>query len=223
MMVWLVVADPAKAAPNSVRIDPASTAVAVGGRVTLDLVAEPPVGGLAAWVVEVGFDASVVTTETGKCDPADAPPGSTAIVGCEATDANADGANDNVKVFGALVFSDGGGGLEVTTVLAAITFEAIGSFGECTDVTVRVGSFTDSEGTETNPTLVNGEICVMGSLPTTTGESPPTVIGTSGGLPPTGASPSDGSGPGGWLLAGIIGLGLAALGTGAWAVARRQR
>ena len=51
----------------------------------------------------------------------------------------------------------------------------------------------------------------------------PTVAPTPGGLPPTGGAPVNGAGSSAWLLASVIGLGLAALGTGAWAVARGQR
>lgn len=103
---WLTAAGSAQTVPNSVGIDPADAVVAPAGSVLVDLVAEPPSGGLSTWVVEVRFDPTVVDTATAQCDPLDVPPGGVGAMGCEVVDTNEDGIEDTVKAFGGVVFSD---------------------------------------------------------------------------------------------------------------------
>lgn len=225
VMVWLATGNAAEAAPNSVGIEPAKATVAPGGSVTLDLVAEPPAAGLAAWVVNVVFDPSVIATESRKCDPLDTPAGSTGAIGCEAVDTGADGLSDVVKAFGAVIFSEGGGGLEERAVLAAITFGAVGSAGECSWLTVTAVDFRDPNSQPTNPLVSDGEICIEGLAtptlaPATPAATPPP---TPEALPATGTTAADGAGLGRWELAVIIALGLALMGSGAWVASRLRR
>ncbi len=105
---WLAAGNPAEAVSNSVSIAPATATVTPGGSVTLELRAEPPAEGVAAWVVEVGFDPAIVTTTTAQCDSMDGPPGSTNVFDCETidTDEPPDGTEDAVAVVGGVVFAD---------------------------------------------------------------------------------------------------------------------
>lgn len=103
---WLAVASPAEAIPNSVGIEPGNVGVAPGGSVTVELVGEAPLGGLGAWVVDVKFDPSIITTASAMCDSLDSPPGAIGFVtGCEVIDADEDGIDETVKVFGGAVFA----------------------------------------------------------------------------------------------------------------------
>jgi hypothetical protein len=57
-----------------------------------------------------------------------------------------------------------------TVSLADITFQAVGSDGQCSDLIVNVISFADSEDVQLNPTVSNGQIVVG----TSCGSSTPT-------------------------------------------------
>ncbi len=244
----------AQAAPNAVSIEPTVAMVAEGESVTVDLVAEPPLAGLAGWVLEVRFDASVVTTAAGKCAPVDSPPGAVFATTCEVDDTDEDGIVDTVRVLGAVLLraqerfgdvdcsgsvkpsdslkilrfdaadpvpqpagcpdigsivdlnsevrlwgdvdcsgsvkpSDSlkilrfdvadpvaqppgcpdiggevvvGWGLQGHVVLARITFDVVGSTGQCSALEIKQEPrlFADVSGQESSPTATDGEICV---------------------------------------------------------------
>lgn len=220
VIAWLAAANLSEAVPNSVSIEPSEATVAPAGSVTLALVAEPPAAGLAAWVVEVAFDPSVIASETRQCDPLDTPPGSTGAIGCEAVDTDADGLDDTLKAFGAVIFSEGGGGLEERAVLGAITFHAVGSAGQCSQLTVTVVDFRDPRSQPSNPLVSDGEICIEALATPTPTAAPPAA--TPEALPATGNTGAEGSGLGRWGLVGVIALAAALTGSGAW-IARRLR
>ncbi len=162
----------AEAAPNSVGVEPADSTVAAGGVVRVDLVAEPPSQGLAAWVIEVRFDPHVVSTASRKCDPLDTPAGATGAIGCEAADSDGDGSVDVVKAFGAVIFSGSGAGLTGKVSVANITFDAVGAPGACSALNLNVVAFTGPGGKETNPSVGNGEVCIEGEA---SGRTPPVL------------------------------------------------
>jgi hypothetical protein len=155
---------PAAAASNRIYIDPASATVAADGSTTVDLVGDPGDSGLAAWVLDVAFDPSVVTTSNSQCDPVDTPAGATGVEGCEAADTNSDGVNDTVKTFGGIIFSGSGKGLSQSTVLAVMEFSAASGAapGACSPLTIKVTAFSDADGNETSPSVENGQMCLPG-------------------------------------------------------------
>jgi len=193
---------PALADANEVSISPAAIEVAPGGSTTVQLVAEPPEGTLAIWVIDVGFDPEVVSTSTRGCDTLDAPADSTTVGLCVLNDEDDDGVTETVKVLGAIVFNDDGSGLDERAVLADVTFAIVGEPGRCTDLHLRVQYHADPDGEETNPLLSDGRICVDQDAPPSgtavphtpelrTSEATPTG---GGGLTPP---PLDGGAPAG--------------------------
>ncbi|MCI0817857.1 MAG: hypothetical protein J4O14_06270 [Chloroflexi bacterium] len=155
---------PALADANEVSISPGAIEVAPGGAVTVQLVADPPVGTLSIWAIDVVFDPDVVTTSSRDCDTLDPPADSTMIGLCVVEDEDGDGVVETLTVLGGLVFNDGSGGLKERTVLADITFTIVGSPGACTDLRLRVRIHADEEG-ETDPLLFDGIICVEQDAP----------------------------------------------------------
>jgi hypothetical protein len=115
-----------------------------------------------------------------------------------------------VIALGAVVFNDGSGGLKERTVLADITFTAVGSPGACTDLRLRIRIYAD-EKNETVPSLFDGLICVeqdappsgtavphtpapRTSEPTPTGGGGPTLPPLDGATPVSGdETPTDGT------------------------------
>ncbi|MDO8614309.1 MAG: hypothetical protein Q7T33_01055 [Dehalococcoidia bacterium] len=193
----------ATAAANSVYIAPASATAGAGQPAVVDLVAEPAGGGLAAWVLEVGFDPAVISTASRQCDPVDTPAGAAGAVGCEAADTNGDGQDDAVKTFGGVIFTNTGKGFTQKVTLASIEFNAVGEAGACSALTVKVTAFSDPDGNETSPSIANGEVCVAGPG-RTPGPSPTPGVdpgspaataapgATDGGIPGATASPGPG-------------------------------
>ncbi len=155
---------PALADANEVSISPGAIEVAPGGAVTVQLIADPPVGTLSIWAIDVVFDPDVVTTSSLDCDTLDPPADSTMVGLCVVEDEDDDGVAETLTALGGLVFNDGSGGLKERTVLADITFTVVGSPGACTDLRLRVRIHADEEG-ETDPLLFDGVICVEQDAP----------------------------------------------------------
>lgn len=159
---------PALADANEVSISPAGIEVAPGGSATVQLVAEPPVETLAIWAIDVVFDPDVVTTTSRGCDTLDPPPDTTTIGSCVLDDEDEDGAEETVIVLGAVVFNDDSGGLKERTVLADITFTAVGSLGTCTELRLRIRIYADISADEEDdlaPSLFDGRICIEQDAP----------------------------------------------------------
>lgn len=199
---WLASTDSAQADPNHVLIDPASATVEPGGSVAVDVLADAPAAGLGSWDLRVTYDASVVDA-----------------TGCAGqSNCNLDFAPDTVALNG---FN--AGGLSGEQTLATITFTAIGDAGDSSAVTISLVAFRDPDDAETSPTVTSGSITIAApatATPTPTAAPTATPEATPEALPPTGGTPPDSSGPGGWLLAGIIALGVAVMASGAWATRR---
>lgn len=192
---WLAVANPAQADPNHLKFDPASATVEPGGSVAVDVAAEAPAAGLGIWDLRVTYDASVVDA-----------------TGCAGqSNCNLDFAPDTVALNG---FN--AGGLSGEQVLATITFTAIGDAGDSSAVSISVVNFGDPDAQETSPTVTGGTITIAAP-------AEPTPTATPAVVPPTGGTPPDSSGPAGWLLVGIIALGVALIGSAAWATRRLRQ
>ncbi|MFQ5858920.1 MAG: cohesin domain-containing protein [Anaerolineae bacterium] len=196
---WLAATNSAQADANHVLIDPASATVEPAGTVDVDVVADAPAAKLGSWDLRVTYDATVVDA-----------------TGCAGqSNCNLDFAPDTVALNG---FN--AGGLSGEQVLATITFTAIGDAGDSSAVSISVVAFRDPDDQETTPKVTDGTITIAApATPTAT----PTPTETPVVLPPTGGTPPDSSGPAGWLLAGIIALGLAVMASGAWATRRLLR
>ncbi len=185
----------ALAAPNSVRIEPASAVLDAGGAADVAVIAEPPPDGLGAWVIEVHFDPHVVATTSRQCDPIDTPAGAVGAVGCQAVDSNGDGSVDTVKAFGAVLFRDTSKGLSDTSSLASISFDAIGPAAACTALVVTVVAFSDASGAESNPAAGSGELCIAGASPVTTAVAPSPPPATAPTVPAGGGNTGPAAGP----------------------------
>ncbi len=98
--------------------------------------------------------------------------------------------------------------------VGTITFQAVGT-GTASLTATAVCS--DEVGAALTCTVTGGSITI--AVPATPTATP---TATPAAAPLTGGSP-DGSGPDGWLLASLIGLGLVTLISGAWAVSRTRR
>ncbi|HUF53648.1 MAG TPA: hypothetical protein VMR52_07725 [Dehalococcoidia bacterium] len=151
----------AGADPNSLSIDPALREVGVGATTTVKLVSVAPEESLAAWVVEVGFDNSVVRLNS--CTSIGNPAGAIAVSFCEGRDDGGSPDDDTAVSGGAILFPSTERGIDGTNTLATISFDAVGAVGTCTDLTINVidhlGPSSDAE--DTNPTLAHGEICIV--------------------------------------------------------------
>ncbi len=177
----------AHAQENLVHIDPSGAAVAPGGTFSVAVVDEPTEASTSAWVLELAYDPTVVTTKGEDCRSLSAPGGSVGAFACETADTDDDGVDDTVKILGAVLFRRSGKGLIDETTLADITFTAVGDPGSCTDLKLRILIHSDSEGHETGASVQDGHACIAGDAPASGTASPfpvtprtsqPTPIGT---------------------------------------------
>lgn len=177
----------ARAEDNVVRIDPSGAAVAPDGSFHVAVMDDPPESSLAAWVIELAFDPSVVTPT--DCRSISAPGGAIGAFDCEFTDDNGDGKDETIKMLGAVLFRSSQKGLVNESKLADITFHAVGAPASCTDLRLRILIHADSEGEETAAKVQDGRACVQGDAPPTGTASPfPVTPRTSEPTPPGGAS-----------------------------------
>ncbi len=148
-------------AANSLAISPADREIGVGATASVALVSMPPAESLATWVIDVVFDPAVVSVDS--CTPAASPPGSVFVSACEVDDQEGGPDEETVVVLGGILFTDTERGFDGETTLASIIFSAVGAIGECSDLTINIVSHLgpDPEGSETNPTTTDGEICVV--------------------------------------------------------------
>ena len=146
---------------NSLAISPVDKEIGVGATASVELVSMPPAESLAVWVIEVAFDPAVVTFNS--CASVPIPAGALGVTACEAKDAGGSPDDDTVVSLGAIIFPATGRGLDDETILATITFDAVGAVGECSDLTINVVSHLgpDPSDPETNPTTTDGEICIV--------------------------------------------------------------
>jgi hypothetical protein len=168
-------------------VEPAAVAAAPRGSAEVSVIAVPPAESLAAWVVELSFDPTVVRAESEDCNPFDIPGGAIGVTQCTIVDTNGDDLSDTAKILGALIFSRTEGGLEEQTSLADITFTMAGQPAQCSPLRLRVVAFANPDGEETAPMLQDGQACVFGDAPPT-GTAVPTeaVPRTSEPTPPPG-------------------------------------
>ena len=144
-------------ADNKFEISPASKDIGVASSGSVKLVADPGADSLVVWVVEIAYDPEVVTfnscTSTGEAQ----------VTACEAKDAGGSPDDDTVVSVGAVLFSDTLRGLEDETILATVKFDAVGAIGECSALTINVTANLgpDPESLETEPVVINGEICIV--------------------------------------------------------------
>jgi len=148
-------------ASNTLAIDPASKDIGVGASGSVELVSNAPAESLAAWVVEIAFDPTVVTFAS--CTSISNPAGAVAATACEAKDDGGSPDDDTVVSVGGILFPDTERGLDGANVLATIEFDAVGAIDACTDLTISVTSHLgpDPAGPETDPAVTNGEICIV--------------------------------------------------------------
>ncbi len=167
-VLWIAGASGAQAGgtPGSLAMDPDPASIGVGGSAVVDLVATPPSADLSIWIVEVAFDTDVVevdeTAQGVNCAGATLPASGVGASTCLGKDTNTDTVVDTVVALGGYVRKDGttARGLEVETVLASITFNAVGAAGECSDLTITATSWVGPDSSEPTPTVTTGEICV---------------------------------------------------------------
>lgn len=146
---------------NTLAIDPTTKDVGVGASTSVELVSNAPAESLAAWVVEVAFDPTVVSFAS--CTSLANPPGSVAASACESKDTGGSADDDTGVSVGGILFSDTERGLDGENVLATMEFDAVGDIDDCSDLTISVTSHLgpDPDGAETNPSLTHGEICII--------------------------------------------------------------
>jgi hypothetical protein len=172
---------------NVVRISPSGAAVAPDGTFHVGVVDDPTAASLAAWVIELAFDPTVVATKGEDCRSITTPGGAVGAFDCETADTNNDGVDDTVKILGAVLFSRSQKGLVNESTLADITFHAVGGPGSCSDLKLRILIHSDAQGHETGAKVQDGRACVASDAPATGTASPfavtprtsePTPIGT---------------------------------------------
>ena len=202
LAAWLVATGSARADVTALGIG--SATVEPGDEVTLNVTAQATDSGIGAYTVDVVYDGALVsatacTSAAGAC--------SIDTVGI-----------NTVRLTGAST-----SGLTGDVTLGSITFQA-GTDEGTAALAVTVVTLADPDTEDVSVTPTSGSITIAAAAtPTPTPEPTAEPTPTPGGLPPTGGAPVNGAGSSAWLLASVIGLGLAALGTGAWAVARRQQ
>jgi hypothetical protein len=177
------VENPARAAPNSVRIEPAIATVTAGGSVNVSLTAEAPALGFDSWIIDVSYDGAVADV-TG-CQPYPPPEGACLVDITAPNTVRAAGQVNEASITG-------------TVSLANITFQALGSEGQCSNLIVNVVSFADAEDIQLNPTPTNGQI-VIGAACTASTPTPPPPTAT-----PTPNPDADGDG---WTMAQEVQIG----------------
>lgn len=149
---------------NSLAISPATRDVGVGGSTTVDLVSMAPTESLAAWVIDVEYDPTVVSFAS--CDSIDNPPGAVAVSDCDSADKSGGPEDETVVSVGGILFPSTERGLDGTNTLATIEFDAVGEVDDCTDLTITVIDHLgpDPQADSTNPTVTNGEICITAGV-----------------------------------------------------------
>jgi hypothetical protein len=172
LVAWLVAAGTASASTppgGQVFISPSDATVGAGGTTSVDLVVDPPDGGLTIWIVEVAFDTNVVQVDESSgfnCEGADLPGGGVGSSLCEGKNNDGDPEPDSAVALGAYLRNEGGTpvGLTEQTTLATIHFDAVGEVGECSNLTITVSpaNFLKPDGGEATPTIQNppAEICI---------------------------------------------------------------
>lgn len=206
---WLAAANLAQAGVTSVSV--ASGTAAPGGSVTVNVTAVVTDPGLGAYDVSVVYDATKVSPTgctagagVGACNVA-AAPNTVRLAGISST------ALTGSVLFGSITFqcgsATGSGSLDLSVVTLA----------DPSQVSVTAGAVNDSSITCAVATPTATPTATATRTPT------PTPTATPAALPPTGGSPSDGSGPMGWVIPLGIALGLALAGWGAWSVSRMRR
>lgn len=161
----------AQADPNEIRIEPAAVEVAPGGTVKVAVVADPPATSLTVWGLDVLFDPTVVSMDDFGCDGLDPLPDSTTISVCITGSSTGGETRDLAKVLGGVVYKtttadhQAGDGLVDETVLADLTFQVVGDPGDCTELRLFVRFHIDVDSQETNPQLLDGQICIEGGAP----------------------------------------------------------
>ena len=171
LTVWLVTAGTASAGvtDGSVSISPQHATVGAGGTTSVDVIVEPPEGSLSIWIVEVAFDTDVVQVDDSSgfnCEGADLPGGGVGASLCEGKQTDGDPEPDSAVALGAFLANEGGTGvgLEETTTIATIHFDAVGEVGECSDLTIIVlpGNFLEPDESPATPELMTDvDICVI--------------------------------------------------------------
>ena len=198
LAAWLVATGSARADVTSLGIS--SEIVDLGGEVVLNVTAQATDPGIGAYTVDVVYDGALVSalacTSVGPCNTEPMEMNTVRLTGTSAQ------------------------GLTGEVILGSITFEA-GTDEGTAALVVTVVTLAGPDTVDISVTPTDGTIWIVAPHEVIMVE--PTAEPTPGGLPPTGGAPVNGAGSSAWLLASVIGLGLAALGTGAWAVARRQR
>jgi len=168
---WLAGPNPTQADEQhhgAVSMDAAAT-VMPGGEATVDLVATPEpcvatsdpqgfTGCLAVWLIKVEIvTPGVVSVASDGCTPLADPGGAYVGVACGPTTPD----NSVFAATGVFLWEDTNKGLETRTTLAAMTFHADGSAGQCSDLKITVVAFLDPNGNQLNPTVTDGRICIM--------------------------------------------------------------
>jgi hypothetical protein len=162
----------AHAEENVVRISPSGVAVAPDGTFQIGVVDDPTAASLAAWVLELSYDPTVVTTKGEDCRSITTPGGAVGAFDCETADTNGDGVDDTVKILGAVLFSRSQKGLVNESTLADITFHAVGGPASCSDLKLRILIHSDAEGHETGAKVQDGRACIAGDAPASGTASP---------------------------------------------------
>ncbi len=147
------------AAATSFEIDPASKEIGVASSSSVQLVAVPGPDSLAVWIVEIGFDPSIVTFNS--CTSVPSPAGAAAGSGCEAKDTGGSPDDDTVVSFGGVIFLDNERGLDKETILATIKFDAVGAVGQCSPLTIDRAEALGPNEEEETPVIMDGEICIV--------------------------------------------------------------
>ncbi len=121
-------------------INPGPSIVGSGDQTTVAVVAEAPSPGIGAFTVDIYYDPNVLTATS--C---------TSSIGL----CNVAFSSISVRAVGASAT-----GFQGTLDLADITFQAVGSDGECSALTPDAVQVTDPEGTDLGVTVFDGVACV---------------------------------------------------------------
>ena len=146
-------------AATSFEITPASKDISVASTSSVQLVAVPGADSLAVWIVEIGFDPSIVRFNS--CTSVPSPPGASAVSDCEAKDTGGSPDDDTVVSLGGVIFLDTKRGLDDKTILATIKFDVVGDIGECSDLTIDMAEALGPDGGDEIPFVTDGEICIV--------------------------------------------------------------
>jgi hypothetical protein len=149
---------------GSVKVMPADVMIGAGGSGHVNVVMDPASTGTSIWIIKVAYDPDVaqVATDSGGnpvCQPLTGLGAFAA--GCDTLDANKDGKQDTLVVFGGYVLNDNGAkGFTTEQTVATYTFNAVGVVGAHTDLTPSVAptDFLGPDGTEATPATSNGAI-----------------------------------------------------------------